>query len=327
VDEGVRVSIIMVTWNCRDLALRALDALEGMADEGAQVIVVDNASSDGTADTVAARPNPPVVIRSGENLGFAGGVNLGVETVLAPYVLLLNPDVVMRGGVLDGLLEYIDLHEDVAVVGPRVLNPDGSLQVSRRRFPSLIGDLFDALGLARLFPRSAFFNRSEVLHPGAGEAQDVDWLSGCCFLLRRQTFEDVGGFDPDFFMYAEETDFCLRARQAGWRVCYVPSGDVMHDGGGSTRKARARMQVEYRRSMLRFYRKHGGHLTAEVARIFMLLFVILRIPYWSVRAAVGASTEGSPASEQLRGYLAVATFLFGSVEGRLRRSNAPDPKG
>lgn len=314
------LSVVIVSWNTRELLLDALESLLPLEGLEAEVIVVDNASSDGSAEAVSERYPGVRVVRNPRNLGFAGGVNTGFREARHPYVLLLNTDTEVRGDAPQALLRYAQAHPEAGVVGPRVLNRDGSLQASRFRFPSLLNLLLSSTYLYKAFPRSRFFNRERLAGDEAGGP--VDAVSGCAFLVRADLIERIGGFDEGFFMYAEETDFCFRAWQAGFEVHFAPVAEIVHFGGGSSRLARRRNFLEYRRSMVRYFHKHQGRVRAELARLLLAVFLVLRLPYWGLRALTARGAD-APARGQLANYLAGVRFLLQPLPRILAAPDAP----
>lgn len=314
------LSIVIVSWNTRELLLDALATVLPLPVPG-EVIVVDNASADGSVEAVEARFPEARIVRNERNLGFAGGVNVGLRAAREPYLLLLNSDTLVRGDALARLLAYAEAHPRAGIVGPRVLNEDGTLQESRFRFPSLLNLLLAASYLYQLFPRSRWLNRERLAGADPDQPAPVDAVSGCCFLMRRDLLERIGLLDESFFMYAEETDLCWRAWRAGYEVHYAPVGEIVHLGGGSSRLARRRNFLEFRRSIVRFFAKHRGRLQTELARVLLIAFLALRVPYWALGAALGRSE----AREQLANYLAGVRFLCQPI-GRLLTSG-PTPPG
>lgn len=282
------LSVLIVSWNTRELTLAALRSFLPAAGLELEVIVVDNASADGSADAIAAAFPTVRLIRNDRNAGFAGGVNLGLQAARHPLILLLNPDTRVLGDALARLVDYADAHPRAGILGPRVLNEDGSLQASRFRFPSLLNQLLSATYLYQLFPRSGFFNRERMGGRESDAPEAVEAVSGCCFLMRRALLDAVGVLDETFFMYAEEVDLCYRAWQAGFEVHYAPVGEIVHLGGGASRLASQRNFLEYRRSMLRFFRKHHGAAATQAARVLLLVFLLVRWPWWALRSRVGA---------------------------------------
>jgi len=310
------VSIVLVSWNSRyDLRslLAQLVELPGLEHE---ILVVDNASTDGTPEEIETRFPSVRLVRNPQNLGFAAGVNLGMRDARNPLILLLNPDSRLKPNAIRRLVAHLDAHPTVGIVGPRVLNEDGSIQSAGFRFPSLLNLLLSATYLYKLFPRSRFWNRERlggVVPPGP---TSVDAVSGCCLLLRRSLVDQIGFLDEGFFMYAEETDLCYRAHRAGWSVHCIPDASIVHVGGGSSRLARRQNFLEFRRSVLRFFYKHRGRGAAEAARALLLLFLLLRAPYWALRASVPGAARAEAAA-QMGNVLAGVRFLLSPLPSLL----------
>jgi len=257
--EGeVDLSVIVLNYNCLELlrdSLRSLEAASpGLTQE---VIVVDNASSDGSADMVRAEfPNVKLIANSA-NLGFTKGNNVGIAVAKGRHILLLNNDTTVSPGAFATALELIESNPGIGAAGLKLLNADGSLQLSCRRFPSFQQALFNRHSLlTKLFPENKFSKSYLMTDLPRDEMRDVDWVSGACLLVRREVLDEIGPLDERFFMYSEDVDFCYRVWQAGWRVTYFPQATVTHYIGQSTGRARMRPIIERHRSMYRFYKKH-----------------------------------------------------------------------
>jgi GT2 family glycosyltransferase len=251
------LSVCIVNWNTRDDLEQALtSALNPGPEIGLQVVVVDNASEDGSAGMVRERFPGVRLVEGGGNLGFARGYNRGAQEAEGRHLLMLNPDAVVRPGALERLVGFLDSRPKAGAAGPRVLNSDGSLQFSCRRFPRPLAAVFRNTPLGRLAPGNRFtrdYLMTDWDHRGVRE---VDWVSGAAMCIRREAGEEVGGFDEGYFMYAEDMDWCLRAHEAGWGVYYVPEAVIVHRIGTSTDQRPVAMVKEFHRSMARFYRKH-----------------------------------------------------------------------
>ena len=257
------VSAIVVTYNAEPWIERPLESLRGT---GAEVIVVDNGSADGTLELVRERfPEARVVEQ--ENRGFGAGSNAGMRVASGRYFLLLNPDAWLTEGAFEGMVAFADEHPEAAVVGPRLLNPDGSLQPSVRGYPTPWRIATEYFFLRKLAPRSKLLNAFF----GAGfdhqSVRNAEFLGGACLLVRREAVDSIGGFDEDFFLMSEEVDWCYRFRQAGWKVLFFPGAEVFHVVGASHNPA---LFKELVRGHLRFLRKHRGTRVAERARLVML---------------------------------------------------------
>lgn len=254
------VSVIVVNYNAGDELEHALqsiaDDLEGREWEA---VVVDNASSDGSSASVARFAPRARVLRNEQNLGFARGVNQGLALTSAPAVLIINPDCRLVAGTFEVLLEELNRSPSHAIVGPRILNPDGSAQGSARGDPDMLTGLFGRTSLLRrLLPNSAAAMRNVVVDADGEEraSRTVDWLSGACVLARRDVLSAVRGFDERYFLYWEDADLCRRIRALGYQVRYVPLATAVHRVGHSSRGARAAAIRAFHESAYLYYAIH-----------------------------------------------------------------------
>jgi N-acetylglucosaminyl-diphospho-decaprenol L-rhamnosyltransferase len=268
------VEAVVVSFNSAADLPECLDSVRA-AGVG-RVCVVENGDPGPTRSVVAGRDGVALV-EPGANLGFGPGANFGVAGVAAPVVLLLNPDTVLQGDTAAQLLATLDSDPRIAVVAPRVLNPDGSVYPSARRFPSLSGAAGHAL-LGRVWRGNPFTHRYHNPASEIAAAADVDWVSGTCMLVRREAFREIGGFDPRYFMYLEDTDLCWRFHTHGWRVVYEPGAHIVHHQGTSTAATPYRMVVAHHVSALRFWRRTappGRRWLAPVAAAFLAVRAVL----------------------------------------------------
>jgi N-acetylglucosaminyl-diphospho-decaprenol L-rhamnosyltransferase len=263
----------VVTHNARGHLDRCLDALAGVPYE---VIVVDNASSDRTPDLVRERVPSARVIELPENIGFGAANNVGMEAAAGRWYLLLNSDAWPRADGIESLRAFAAANPEVGITGPRLVGPDGRVQKSVRGFPTLWRLATEYFFLRKLAPRSRLLNDFY----GAGfdyrSRQSADFLMGAVLLLRREAVDEVGGFDPAFFMFSEEADLCYRMRAAGWAVEFTPDAEFVHLGGASTKPSWDRMFREQLRGHLRFFAKHGSLERAERARRLLVVALWLR---------------------------------------------------
>ena len=224
-----RLSVIVVSWNTTEVLRGCLESVrEHLADDEHEVIVVDNASSDGSPEMVV-RDFPEIgLIRNTENLGFGAGCNVGMAASRGDAFLLLNSDARLVGDAAQDLLTILRARPDVGVVGPRLIGEDGRLQASARRFPSIWRLALTELGLYRLLSRRQAADELLGHYWDHGEERQADWLVGACFLVRRRVFEQTGGFDPGMFLYGEEVEWCRRIRACGWEVLFTPAPTVLH---------------------------------------------------------------------------------------------------
>jgi hypothetical protein len=200
-----------------------------------------------------------------ENRGFAHANNLAVAQTDARYIILLNPDTEVDLNAIDSLIEYMDAHSDVGALGPKLLNPDGTLQISSYPFPTLAREFWRMFHLDTLIPYAAY---PQTMWNG-NEPIEVDVVIGACLLLRREVLEQVGLLDDSYFMYTEEVDLCYRVQQAGWRLAWIPQAKVVHYGGQSTKQVRQEMFVNLYRSKVQFFRKHYGELKTQIYKMIL----------------------------------------------------------
>jgi GT2 family glycosyltransferase len=261
------VTVVVVTWNALPWLEQCLESVRGR-----DVVVVDHGSTDGTLDLVRDR-FPEVRVIEQENKGMGGGNNAGMRAAAGRYFFLLNSDAWVVDDGLDALVAFADAHPEAAVVGPKLLNTDGTLQRSARGEPTLWRLATEYLFLRKLAPRTRLLNplyRGDFAHD---RVEEVDWLFGPALLVRRNAADAVGLFDEDFFMFSEEVDWMTRFRRAGWKVMFFPGAEVVHVGGASHG---GRLYVENLRGHLRFLAKHRGPKEAERARRLLLWSLRLR---------------------------------------------------
>ena len=266
-----KISVIIVSWNAKEYLRNCLASLykNGSSLIG-EVIVVDNASNDGSPDMVAHEFPDVTVIRSSHNLGFAGGNNLGIMQASHDYLALVNSDVIIHPGCFERLLAFLENHREVALAGPKILDREDRLQTTCRRFPTLLNTVGRALALDRALTRCPLLSREMPPLPDCIES-DVEVLTGCFWVARHKAVDEVGNLDERFFFYAEDVDWCKRFRDTGWKVTYVPQACATHFGGGSSENAPLRYSIEMLRSNLAFWRKHNGRL-GEVAYYLLSIF-------------------------------------------------------
>ncbi|MCS6846431.1 MAG: glycosyltransferase family 2 protein [Anaerolineae bacterium] len=256
------LAVVILNYNTRDLLRDCLCSLRAQAGLHFVACVVDNASTDDSAAMVADEFPEVLLVRSPVNDGFSAGNNLGLrrfgfpEHGRARYAMLLNPDTVVPPDALRRLVAFADAHPDVGVVGPKLVLMDGSLdKACRRSFPTPEVSFYRFVGLSRLFPRSKRFGRYNMTYLDENEQADVDSVVGACMMLRAEVIARIGLLDEQFFMYGEDLDWCLRAKQAGYRVVYYPDVTVHHVKRAASR-ASAKAQYEFQRAMWLFYKKH-----------------------------------------------------------------------
>jgi GT2 family glycosyltransferase len=294
------VSFVIVSWNAKEYLRGCLRSIAATCrDTSHEIIVVDNASHDGSPEMLEAEFPEVRVVRNADNLGFAGANNQGTALARGRYLALVNSDVELLPDALRRLVAFLDEHPDVGIAGPKVLNGDGTLQASCRTEPSLRSWLFRSLALDTRFPRSRLFGDHYMTHWSHDEVRDVEVLSGCFWMIRRSAHEQVGGLDARFFMYAEDMDLCRRYREAGWRVTFFPGARIVHFGGGSSGNAPARFWVELLRANLQYWKKH--HTTPAAAALYaiFLLHHAARVPGFALRRLLQPAARGARGEDKL----------------------------
>ena len=273
----VLLSVVVVSWNTRDLLAESLEAVQRAARRvggPVEVIVVDNASTDGTTDMLAASESPMRrSILNVENRGFAGANNQGFEVARGHYVLMLNPDAVVGDDTLAHMLAFLEQHPRAGGAGPLVVGTDGLLQVSATPLPTLWNELWRLFHLDALKPVAAY----PLDAWRQGGPRRVESLLGACVLLRRDVLRQVGPLDEQFFVYSEETDLCRRMHDAGWELYWLPGTSVLHHGGQSTRQVARSMFVQLYRSKVLYFRKHTGRAGAWTYKAILAAASVARL--------------------------------------------------
>jgi GT2 family glycosyltransferase len=281
----VKVSAVVVNYNGGELVDRCIGSLyrepSGLL---AEIILVDNASRDGSLERVEHKYPGVKILKNEHNLGFAKANNQGIAVAGADAVLLLNNAAEVGEGAVRALADTMERNPRVGIVGPRLRNPDGTLQYSYGPFPSALRFLVDLPSekSARCYDRT-----------GYDEAHEVQWLTGACLLIRKRMLDEIGGLDEAFFFNFEDVDLCKRARAAGWRCCYAPQAEAIHHRGSSilSEDVRERIVIEKRRSQLRYFRKHAGAGSFYLMKSLNLAYAAAQWLRCSPRACLG-SPEG-----------------------------------
>jgi GT2 family glycosyltransferase len=231
------------------------------------------------------------LIRNARNVGFGAAHNQALRDAQGRYLLVLNSDTAPQPGALHRLVQFLDTHPEVAVVGPKLRYPDGSVQPSRRRFPTVATLFLESTQLQRLSKANAVLDRYYVADRPDDETQEVDWLVGACLCARASAVREVGFFDERYFMYSEELDWCRRFRAAGWRVAYVPDAEVVHIEGASTRLDLAARDRQFQASKLQYAAKWHGRGVARALRTYLVVEYVARAVEESVKLALGSRVD------------------------------------
>ncbi len=286
------LSIIIVSWNVADLLKACLTSIlaSPITPYTLEIIVVDSASSDDSVAMVEHDFPEVKLVAQKENVGFSRSNNIGLEAASGKYIFLLNPDTEIVGNALVQMLDYMNEHPVVGIIGPHTLNTDGTTQLTRRRFPSVALGFVESTWLQAFAPQKVLNDYYVSDKPDNG-IFEVDWVQGSALLARREVYTQVGGLDEGYVMYSEEMDWCKRAKLAGWQVIYLGVADIIHHGGKSSEQVTARRHIHFQESKLRYFRKYHGWLTAQTLRIFLLTSYLWQIGIEGLKALLGHKRE------------------------------------
>jgi GT2 family glycosyltransferase len=287
----VDLSIVIVSWNVSALLQACLASIDaGRGELALETIVVDAGSTDGSPDIVSTIFPWVKLIARPDNVGFPKGNNIGLAQSNGRYLLLLNPDTEVVGQALSTMVDYLEANPGVGVVGGQLLNPDGTVQSSRRRFPTIATAFFESTWLQPVAPKKILrhYYAEDVADD---ETADVDWVKGACLMTRRTILEQVGPLDVDYFMYSEELDWCKRIKMTGWRVVYLPEAKIIHHEGKSSEQAVTARHINFQRAKLRYFRKYHGMMITVALRIFLLKNYLWQLGLEAFKGLLGHKKE------------------------------------
>jgi GT2 family glycosyltransferase len=277
-----QLSIVIVAWNCKEFLRECLDSLAAYRhDPETEIIIVDNASRDGTLELVCDCYPEASLIQSDENLGFPRGTNVGLRRSSGKYVCLVNPDVRVLDGCIQRMLDYMKENPRVGLLGPQMLCADGTAGRSYMGAPTLWNLFCRALALDTVFPNSKLFGGFLMLYLDRSRISEVDILNGWFWMTRREALDEVGFLDESLFMYADDLDWSKRFRAKGWRVVYFPEAESIHFGGGTTARAPVRFSVEMQRANFQYWKKNYGPVSQVAYLAIMSLHQIVRLVGYS----------------------------------------------
>lgn len=283
----MNVTIIIVNWNAKELLRQCLRSLYVTACNVAfEVYVVDNNSSDGSTEIVKSEFPQIKLIENKRNEGFARANNKALCHAKGRYVLLLNSDTVVLDRTLDKMLAFMDEHREAGVVGCKLINKDGSLQLSAAWFSTLatalLGSNIVPKALGRLFKIKKFPGQTFLMAKEHEETQDVDWVVGACMLVRHEIINEVGLLDENLFLYGEEIEWCFRIKKGGWRIIYFPDAKVIHYGGGSAKES-SKASV-YRKVFAEryIYHKHHNVVLSGIYDFLIITMAMVKLPFWGI---------------------------------------------
>ena len=281
--SNLMVSVIIVNWNAREYLLQCLASLTPEACRSPmEIIVVDNDSSDGSAESVESCYPHVRLIRTGSNLGFAKANNIGVAASTRRYLAFINSDVKVLPDCITRLVDYCEAHPEVGMVGPRIIGRDGKLQRSCRGFPEVWNMLCRALALDAFLPKIKWLSGFLLSYWPQDCLRQVDMLTGCFWLVRRQALAQVGFLDERFFMYGEDMDWCKRFWLKGWQLMFIPSAEAIHYGGASSANSPVRFYIERHRADLQYWDKHHSRPAVFCFFVICCLHLALRAVGYSL---------------------------------------------
>lgn len=309
------ISIVITNWNDEKHLQICLESLADCSKtRSVEVIVVDNASTDGSAELVASRFPDVRLIRSRVNLGYPTGVNTGIRASVGDYVFVLNSDIRLLDDCVDRLVDYLDAHTDIGMIGPKILNGDLTHQSSCRYFPTLWNNFCDTSRLTSACKSARWLSGEHMLHFQGDRRVDVDVLVGCFWVLPRRAMEQFGLMDEGFFIYAEDVDWCKRCWAAGWRVVFYPEAQAIHYRGVSTvKKDPVRFAITQQQSVIRYWQKYHGVFGGLAIRGLLFMGTALRF------VAVSARYLTQP---KLRNEDGTKLRVFSACLGNLMRPSA-----
>jgi len=305
------VSIVIVSWNAKNYLEECLTSLRsGNGELSVEIIVVDNASTDGTADLIRNQFPYVKLIENATNLGFARGNNIGIKLTTGKYICLINPDVNVLPDCLPKMYRFMEQSPTVGLLGPKMVALDGRALRSGMRFPT-IWNTFLRASAADSFLKGRAVQRSWLMNDfHFDQIRDMEVLNGWFWMARRQAVNQVGCLDERFFMYSEDIDWCKRFHLAGWRVVFYPDADAIHYGAGSSSNAPLRFSIEKERANLQYWRKYHGHFSLLMYESAICLHHALRMMGWGAVCLVKRSLRSKALSE-VKAHFACFQWLLG----------------
>ncbi len=319
ISDAVQASVVIPSWNTKQLLMECIQTIRETANpKSFEIVVVDNASVDGSCEAVSAKWEDVIVIMNAANVGFAKACNIGLRQSKGRYICLVNSDVKLRAGCMQALIRHLDMHPDVGLAGPRILNPDSTAQDSCRRSPSVWDSLVEVTGLHNRFGGLSFLSGGNVRPGKACGSVDVDILSGCFWMIRREAMCKVGLLDEGFYFYGEDKDYCLRLARAGWRISYVPSATAVHLVGASSSRDTRRFVIELQKASLRLWRLHYGTTKRALLVLTRVLYLSTRITSLSVRVTFWTRTHAGDRNRMVAlkaalRWILTETFVMGGA--------------
>lgn len=251
------VTIVIVNYNSKELLRPLVDSINRSSSRYSfEIIIVDNHSSDGSKELILNEIPDVIFIENSRNIGYAAAVNRGIRCGTGKYFFILNPDVQLCKGTLDKMVNYMENHNDVGALGCKIINPDGTIQLSGKTFPTIKLALYHSFGIHHVFPRNRTMHRYYLFEKDYNRTYEVDHLMGSALMVRKEAIDKAGLLDEKFFLYFEDVDWCWRIKQRGYKVVYFPDAIVIHEKGACTRKESFRAIKIMHSSMWYFYKKY-----------------------------------------------------------------------
>ena len=273
------LSVLIVNYNSREYLSNCIDSIFlSKTDLRLEVIVIDNNSNDNSIKLIESIDNRILIIKNDNNLGFSKAVNIGLQKCDAKYVCILNPDTIIGSDCISGVLKYMDQKEDIDCISPKIVNPNGTLQIScKRSLPKIRDSFFKLIGFDKFFPSNKFFSRYNLLYLDENKTHQVEVISGACMFLRKKTIDLVGYFDESFFLYGEDIDYCHRMNKLQMKVVYFPNYEVTHFKGVSAESRPYQVIFEFHDSMIKYFIKYQDeYFIWKYVKVFIVSIIIIK---------------------------------------------------
>jgi GT2 family glycosyltransferase len=271
----ISISIIIVSWNSFDFLKQCINSIyEYIEDIEFEIIIIDNASTDDSPKLIEKYFPDVTLIKNTENLGFARANNIGIKASRGEYLFLVNSDILLFNKIFKRIINHMNDHPSIGLLGPKILNPDHSLQLSARKFPNFLSNMSRVFAVDRIFHNLNFHSHKKI--------EEVDILSGCFWVARKKAIDEIGLLDDQFFIYGEDKDWSTRFRKGGWKVLYFPEVEVIHFGGRSSSNAPIKFYLEMQKANLIFWRKHFSRFTYIWVILTSILHQSIRFTSYSL---------------------------------------------
>lgn len=305
-------SVIIVSWNAKNYLSECLQSLDKYRFKyNAEIIVVDNASTDGSPSLVQETfPHVKLIINE-QNYGFAKGNNIGITQSTGKYLFLINSDVIVKDVCIEKMIEYMDDHPDIGILGPKILDKFGKTQRSCMEFPSLWNTFYSAFGLHNIFGKLQFFRGEMMTYWPHNTIRPVDVINGCFWMVRKEALDKVGLLDEHFFIYSEDKDWCKRFHETGWGVVFYPEAEAIHYGGASSSNAPIRFDVEMQKANLQYWKKHYSNWDCLCYRLMTFLHHMIRVLGYTCVYLISMKNRHNAAFKIKRSYT-IIQWLIGN---------------